>query len=261
MASSHSQPQLTAIILTLNEAAHISECIASLAWADRVVVCDSYSQDDTVALAEAAGAEVIQSRFENYAQQRNVALDAVETDWVFFVDADERGSAELAAEMREIIATRPERGWYVPRHNYIFGKLTRGAGWYPDHQLRLFKHGRVRYERPVHEIAVVDGEIGYCQTPLIHYNYRDRAHFHAKQRAYTDYDAANLFADGIRPKFRNFFLQPWRQFWWRYVTLDGYKDGWHGFELSAYMGYYEWVKYRKLAALWKTAPAREGNLA
>ncbi len=245
------QQELTAVILTLNEASHITNCIQSLAWANRILVFDSYSQDDTAVLAQVAGAELIQSKFENYAQQRNAALDAVHTDWVFFVDADERGTPELGAEIRQVMANRPERGWYVPRHNYIFGQLTRGAGWFPDHQLRLFKHGCVRYERPVHEIAVVAGEIGYLQQPLIHYNYRDVAHFQAKQRAYTSYDARILYDEGVKPKPRNFVLQPLRQFYWRYVTLGGYQDGRHGLRLSLYMAYYEWVKYRKLAWFWR----------
>jgi hypothetical protein len=242
--------ELTAVILTLNESESIADCVDSLSWADRVLVFDSYSQDDTVALAKAAGADVLQSSFANYAQQRNAALDAIETDWIFFVDADERGTLELASEVRRVMAGQPEAGWYVPRLNYIFGTLTQGAGWYPDYQLRLFKHGLVRYERPVHEIAVVDGQIGYLENPLIHYNYRDKAHFQAKQDAYTTYDASILKGQGVRPRPHNYILQPWRQFWWRYVTLDGYQDGWHGLKLSFYMAYYEWVKYRKLAALW-----------
>ncbi len=243
--------QVTAVILTLNEEFHIQECIDSLRWADQIVVFDSFSQDATVSLAKAAGAEAQQSKFENYAQQRNAALQAIRTDWVFFVDADERGSPELAAEIREVVADRPERGWYVPRHNYIFGKLTRGAGWYPDYQLRLFKHGRVHYERPVHEIAVVDGEIGHLQNPLLHYNYRDVPHFHTTQQAYTAYDASILKEEGICPRPHNFILQPLRQFYWRFVTLGGYKDGRHGLRLSLYMAYYEWIKYRKLAASWR----------
>ncbi|MCA9875155.1 MAG: glycosyltransferase family 2 protein [Anaerolineales bacterium] len=243
--------EITAVILTYNEAAHIQECIQSLAWADRVIVFDSFSQDDTVTLAQAAGGETAQSVFENYAQQRNAALAHLTTDWVFFVDADERGTPELAAEIRRAVAERPEMGWYVPRHNYLFGKLTLGAGWFPDYQLRLFKHGRVHYERPVHELAVVDGAIGHLENPLIHYNYRDVAHFRAKQRAYTDYDAGILQQQGVRPKLHNYILQPWRQFWWRFVSLKGYRDGLHGLRLSLYMGYYEWVKYCKLAALWR----------
>lgn len=244
-------PQLTAVILTLNEAQHIQDCIHSLAWADRVLVFDSFSQDDTMALAEAAGATVLQSEFLNYAQQRNAALEAVEAEWVFFVDADERGTPQLAEEVQQVIDNRSENGWYVPRHNFIFGKLTKGAGWYPDYQLRLFKHGCVHYERPVHEIAVVDGEVGYLRSPLTHFNYRDHAHFHATQDAYSSYDASILKEQTIHPRPQNYILQPWRQFWWRFVSLGGYKDGLHGLRLSAYMGYYEWVKYRKLRMLWK----------
>jgi glycosyltransferase involved in cell wall biosynthesis len=249
--STEQAQELTAVILTLNEASHIQDCIQSLAWADRVLVFDSYSQDDTVELARAAGAELIQSTFENYAQQRNAALDSLQTDWVFFVDADERGTPKLGAEIRQIMAERPERGWYVPRHNYIFGLLTKGAGWFPDYQLRLFKHGCVRYERPVHEIAVVDGEIGYLQRPLTHYNYRDIAHFHQTQRSYSSYDARILYDEAVKPKPHNFILQPLRQFYWRYVTLAGYQDGLHGLRLSFLMAYYEWVKYRKLAWFWR----------
>jgi (heptosyl)LPS beta-1,4-glucosyltransferase len=243
--------EITAVILTLNEEAHIQPCLESLTWADRMLVFDSFSQDETVALARSAGAEVRQSRFENYAQQRNAALNCLTTDWVFFVDADERATPELAAEIRRVAAERPEMGWYVPRHNYLFGKLTLGAGWYPDYQLRLFRHGDVHYERPVHEIAVVGGAIGHLANPLIHYNYHAAAQFRAKQRAYTDYDAAILHEQGMRPRMHSFILQPWRQFWWRFVTLKGYGDGRHGLRLSLYMGYYEWMKYRKLAALWR----------
>lgn len=245
--------KLTAVILTLNEEEHIKACIESLDWADDILVFDSFSEDGTVTIAQAAGATVLQNAFQNYAQQRNDALAALpdETDWVFFVDADERGTAKLGQEIRQMMAERPQMGWYVPRHNHIFGKITLGAGWYPDYQLRLFKNGRVHYERPVHEIAVVDGSIGHLANPLTHYNYRDVAHFRAKQEAYSSYDASILYADGVHPKLQNYILQPLRHFYWRFITLHGYTIGAHGLRLSAYMAYYEWVKYRKLNALWK----------
>jgi len=244
-------PELTVIILTYNEANHIADCINSVSWADRIVVFDRYSEDDTVTLAVDSGAEIGQESFNNFAQQRNAALDFVSTDWVFFVDADERGTKELDAEIRDVIQHRPEVAWHVPRDNYIFGRLTRGAGWYPDHQLRLFKHGCVHYERPVHEIAVVDGREGYLVNSLIHHNYRDPTHFHAKQTAYNNFDATILKQQGIRPKSFTPLSQSLRQFWWRYVTLNGYQDGLHGLRLSAYMAYYEWAKYRKLIMLWR----------
>lgn len=257
-APSTGQPQLTAIILTLNEEAHVAACVGSLDWTDQVVVFDSFSTDQTVPLAEASGAVVLQSPFENYAQQRNAALAAVDTDWVFFVDADERATPELAQEIHDKIRHHTENAWYVPRHNIIFDKLTRGAGWYPDYQLRLFRHGCVTFERPVHETAVVQGATGYLENPLRHYNYRDKAHFQAKQNAYTTYDAGILYQQGQRIRAHNFVLQPLRQFWWRFTTLKGYSDGWHGLRLSAYMAYYEAKKYRKLAQLWREHDQQRG---
>lgn len=253
-------PELTAIILTRNEARHICDCIDSLIWADRVVVFDSYSEDETTALAETAGAEVYRRVFDNYAAQRNAALEAVRTDWVFFVDADERGTPALAAEIRQVITERPEAGWYVPRHNMIFGRLTLGAGWYPDYQFRLLRHGHAHYTRPVHEIAEVDGAVGYLENPLVHYNYRDTAQFHAKQRFYVEHDATILKDDGVKPRPRNFILQPLRQFWWRFVTLRGYRDGFHGLRLSLYMAYYEYRKYRRLAEMWAGDMVRLGEV-
>lgn len=241
--------ELSAVVLARNEAQHIEACIASLRWADRVIVFDSFSEDDTVERARENGAEVLQSEFQNFAQQRNAALNAIKTDWIFFVDADERGTAELADEVRRVIRMRQEAGWYVPRDNYIFGHLTRGAGWHPDYQLRLFKHGCVRYERPVHEVAIVDGDIGYLQNVLLHYNYDSVEQFHRKQQQYTDYDAHILLQQGIEPRLYTPFTQMVRHFWWRFVELAGYRDGRHGLRLSLLMAYYEWVKYRKLARL------------
>lgn len=247
-----------AVVLTYNEEENIGDCLATLAWADRRVVLDSFSTDRTVERARGMGADVLQHPFENYARQRNVALEWVEADWIFFVDADERVTPELAAEVQAVVRGEgPEVGWWVPRHNYIFGRLTRGAGWYPDYQMRLVRRGYAHWERAVHEIAILDGPTGYLQTPLIHYNYDDLADFMARQERYTDYDAAVLFEEGVRPHFYTPYSQAVRHFWWRFVTLKGFRDNWHGLRLSLLMACYEAVKYRKLARLW--AKSRENH--
>ena len=248
--------KLAAVVLTHDEAHNIRDCIETLNFADLVVVFDSYSDDDTVTLAQQAGAEVIQHPFENYAQQRNAALDAMQgrADWVLFVDADERVPPELAAEVRRVIHQPDYAGWRIPRHNYIFGRLTQGAGWYPDYQTRLLRLGAAHYDpqRQVHELVLLDGPEGTLTNPLTHYNYRDVAHFHRKQQVYSAYDARILFEQGVRPKLRNYVLQPWRQFRWRFFTLKGYQDGLHGFRLSLLLAWYELLKYRLLGALWRT---------
>jgi (heptosyl)LPS beta-1,4-glucosyltransferase len=254
---------LTAVVLTRNEERHLPACLASLAWAPAVVVFDSYSTDGTVALAQAAGARVLQRVFDNYAAQRQAALAAVESEWVLFVDADERVPPALAAEIQAVLtpsgtpvapsgtAVAPTPAWWIPRHNYLFGKLTLHAGWYPDYQLRLLRRALATYDpaRPVHELAVINSPLlpGHLRAPLVHLNYETVAEFIAKQRDYARYNAGQLYAEGRRARPHNFVLQPLRQFFWRYLTLGGWKAGWHGLRLSLLMAYFELQKYRELA--------------
>lgn len=245
---------LTAIILTYNESEHIQACIESVRFADYIIVFDSYSTDDTIQKAESCGVNVIQRHFDHYSGQRNAALEAVEgqTDWVLFVDADERITAAQAIEIREKIQLADYAGWQIPRHNYIFGKLTKGAGWFPDYQTRLLRVGYAYFDPniQVHEVAILDGLEGTLEHPMVHLNYRDLDHFVEKQRRYVAYDAKILHEQGIRPKFRNYILQPLRHFYWRFITLKGFQDGWHGFRLSCLMAWYEFRKYRILRSLW-----------
>jgi len=243
-------PAVTAIILTRDEAVHIADCIESLRWTDGILVFDSFSSDTTVKIATEAGAVVLQHAFENYTKQRNAALEAVKTThpdstWVLFVDADERSSPEQGAEIRACMQDATIVGYWVPRHNYIFGKLTRHTGWYPDYQLRLLKIGKSRYDptREVHETVLLDGPDGHLKTPFVHYNYRDVRQFVGKQEKYTAYAAREMYLQGVRVKPQNFILQPIRHFWWRYVTLQGYRDGFHGLRLSLLMAWYEFKKY------------------
>lgn len=247
--------RLFGVILTRDEAAHITACIESLHFADHVLVFDSFSSDQTMELAQAAGAEVIQRKFDDYAGQRNAALEAVKgrADWVLFVDADERVTPELAAEVREVMQKPDYAGWRIPRFNYIFGKLTKGAGWYPDYQTRLLRVGAAHYDpaRQVHELVILDGAEGTLQQHFTHLNYRDIAQFRSKQRVYSAYDARILYENHVKPKPQNYVLQPLRQFWWRFVTLKGYQDGLHGLRLSLLMGWYELRKYRLLRGLWR----------
>lgn len=235
------------------------DCLAALSFCDARLVFDSNSTDDTVKIARECGAEVLSRPFDTYPGQRNAALEAVKgkTDWVLFIDADERVSLDLAGAIRDAMAQGEKyAGWRIARHNYIFGKLTLGAGWYPDYQTRLLRVGAAHYNpaRQVHEVVVLDGALGTIDTPLIHQNYKDITQFIEKQRRYTAYDAKILYEQGVRPKPQNYLLQPLRQFKWRYFTLKGYSDGFHGLRLSLLMAWYEFRKYQLLRGLWKKSP-------
>ena len=181
-------------------------------------------------------------------------MQAVSAEWILFVDADERVTPALAGEILSMLGEHSEVvGWWIPRHNYILGKLTLHAGWYPDYQLRLLRPDRSRWdpEREVHEVALLDGTAGHLSNVLVHYNYDSLSQFVRTQDRYTDLDAQILKNQGTKPKLWSPITMPIRHFVWRYLELKGYRDGFHGLWLSAMMGYYEAQKYIRLARLWR----------
>lgn len=240
-----SPPSLACAILAKDVVQHINDCVQSCAFADDVVVFDTNSTDGTQEAARAAGAQVIDTPFINFSQARNYALAHVRADWVLFVDADERVTPELAAEVRRVIQQEDMAGWWVPRYNVIVGKVMKGAGWYPDYQLRLMVRELAYYDeaREVHELAIIDGQEGFLKEHLIHYNYENWTQFHAKQERYTRYGASTLLKEGVRAHPRHLLTRPGQEFWRRFVTWYGYKDGLHGLRLSLIMARYEQKKY------------------
>lgn len=248
---------LTVIALTLDEEKHIVACLDSVrGFADELLVFDSGVNDRVVGLAEAGGARIVRRKFDNYAAQRNAALEAASGDWILFIDADERADGELGREIRERIshsdnAMPGEVLFWVPRKNYIFGKWTRHAGWSPDYQPRVLKKGRAWFDaaRPVHELVIAHGKEGFLETPLVHYNYDTVAQFRAKQERYTEFEAQMMAAEGIRPRFKSYLSMPAREFYRRFITLEGFRDGMHGFRLSILMAYYTFRRQVRAAEL------------
>jgi (heptosyl)LPS beta-1,4-glucosyltransferase len=241
---------IAAVVLTRNEERNIGACLDSLAWADERVIFDQYSTDGTVDIARAHGATVLQHPFLNFAAQRNAAIEQVSHEWIFFVDADERATPELGVEIRDAVRGAPV-GWWVPRDNYIFGKCIRHGGWHPDYQMRLLRRGRAHYDpaRPVHEVGVLDGDAGYLSSPLTHFNYTAVSQFIRKQGQYAEYDARTRYEEGARTRRLSYIGQPAREFWRRYVSLQGYRDGPHGLLLAGLMAQYAWTRCRLISRL------------
>ncbi len=246
------QQNVSAIVLTLNEERHIAACLDTLLWADELIVLDSFSSDRTVEIARAKGARVEQRRFINWADQRTAAMSLASHPWVFFVDADERATAELAAEVRRVIQSDEHAGYWAPRNNYILGRLVRHSGWAPDYQPRLLNIARCHWDpaRPVHELVIFDGPDGHLTNRLTHYNYDNISQFVAKQEFYTGIAARQLYQDGKRARLRSFIGQPAREFVRRFFLLQGYRDGLLGLLLSALLAYYTFRTYVKL---WRMA--------
>ncbi len=233
---------ISVIILARNNEADIADCLNSAGWADeKLVILDTRSNDQTADIATRFGARVEPHPFANFAAQRNYALEIVDTEWVFFLDTDERLTPELSAEIQDIISNaKAEVGWWVPRYNYIWGAVIKHGGWYPDYQLRLMKRGYGRYDpqRQVHELVVLEGSEGYLQHPLVHYNYATLKQFTAKQKQYSAYEAEIRYQMGVKPKPWTWLSLPLRIFSQRYLALQGYRDGWRGFLLATLTAYY-----------------------
>ncbi len=243
--------RITAAVIARDEARHITACLAALAWADERLVLDGGSRDATVELARRAGARVERRPFDTFPRQRNAALDLARTEWTLFVDADERVTPALAAEVRAAARSAPPGidGFAVPRRNLILGRWVRHGGWYPDYQLRLLRVGRARYDeaRPVHEVVRLAGAAGRLRQPLIHHNYTHPAQLLRKQAAYSRLEARRLRAEGVRPLPHRFVLQPLREFHRRYVALEGWRDGWRGLLLAAVLAAYTFDSFVRLA--------------
>ncbi len=235
---------LAIVVLTLNEERHLPECLASAAGlAERTLIVDSGSKDDTAAIARQIGVDVVFNEFRGYASQRNAALDLISQEWVLFLDADERLTPELRKELCATLDDPPEEvaGYRIPRRNIMFGRELRGGGWRPDYQLRLLHRNRAHYvsEREVHEIVELDGETSTLKSPLLHLNYESFDEFHRKQTSYSRLRAAELAAEGQCVKRRSYLGRPARELWRRFVTLQGYRDGFVGLRLALAMARYE----------------------
>lgn len=251
---------LSVIVLTLDEEKHVRECLDSVrSFADEMLVFDSGSTDRTVQIARSAGARVETRKFDNYAGQRNAALETARGDWIFFIDADERADSELGAEIRRDISKSQKADgegtvlFWVPRKNYIFGKWIRHTGWSPDFQPRVLKKGHAQFDpaRPVHELVIAHGGELYLQHPLVHYNYETLALFRKKQNAYTQFEAQMMFDAGVRSRRRSLISMPVREFVRRYIALEGFRDGWQGLALSGLMAYYAFWRQVRLGQLWR----------
>jgi glycosyltransferase involved in cell wall biosynthesis len=169
-------PKLSVTIITRNEAAHIGEALSSVAWADEIVVVDSHSTDETVAIARRHTDRVVVRDWPGYIDQKNYAASIASHDWILSLDADERVTPGLAREIRDLLHRGPQRkGYRISRVTYYLGRWLHSTDWYPDYQLRLYDRRCGRWNpRRVHEsFELRDGRPGRLQHHLEHYAYRD----------------------------------------------------------------------------------------
>jgi len=273
---------ISVLILTLDEERNIEACLDSVSWCDDVAVLDSFSADGTKAIAEARGARVVQRAFDNYAAQRNFGLGSIDYrhDWVLMLDADERVTPELRAEMQEAVADRGAGAamFLIRRRDHLFGRWIRRSSGYPTWFGRLVRPGRVRVERPINEEYHTEGAVLKLQHHLDHFPFnKGFSEWIGKHDRYSTMEAeVKLRQRGQREPFRGLFSadplrrrkalkslahtmpgRPVLMFLGLYVVRGGFLEGRAGLTFCLLRAWYEFmidVKYRELLRREKGLP-------
>ena len=248
--------KLTVTVITRDEAANIPAALQSVSWADEIVVVDSGSTDDTVAIAKQFATRVEVRDWPGYSAQKNYAASLASNDWILSIDADERVTPELATEIRTLLATTPAaRGYRVPRVAWYLGRWIRSTDWYPDYQLRLYDRRAGQWNgRPVHESIDLPETPGRLRHELQHYPYRDISHHLATIDRYTTLAAEQWLAEGRRTNGFELFIHPRLAFVRNYLLRRGIRDGEPGLLVSHLNSYYVFLKLAKLWELQHRSP-------
>ncbi len=242
--------KLSVILITKNEAANIRDCLASVAFADEVVVVDSGSTDATVAIARALGAQVFEfADWPGFGAQKNRALHFASNEWVLSIDADERVTPALQAEL--LAAMHGEcAGYFVPRLSQFCGKFIHHCGWYPDYVLRLFKKSCARFSADVvHEHVELQGRSARLRNDLLHYTYLHKADVARKTLQYAQAGAQQSFARGKRANLLDAPLRGGWAFIRTYLLRAGFLDGAAGYQIARMNAQTTYLKYRQLQSL------------
>lgn len=240
--------KLSVIIITKNEQDWIENCLASIAFADQIVVVDCGSTDKTLEICRKYKADIFTHQWEGFSRQKNFALTKTSSDWVLFVDADERVSGRLKGELANI--GTDYAAYQIPRQNILLGQKMKFGGWAPDYVTRLAKREKIiGWEGDLHEELKVNGSIGKMGGPLYHLSHRSITWMLEKSAKYTTTEAVLRFKAGHPPVvWWRFVRVMLTEFWYRFVVKSGWRDGTVGWIEAIYQAFNMFVIY---VSLWE----------
>jgi glycosyltransferase involved in cell wall biosynthesis len=239
---------VTALIAAHDEAANIEACVASVEWANEVIVVENDSVDDTADRARNAGATVISPPFTTIGTARNQAIVRARTPWIFVIDADERCTPHLASEIQQIVRATSNSAFRVPRRNFFLGRQIEYGGWGSDKPVRLFKRDLRYNANLVHEHVDVPrgAEIGELRHSLLHYTYASLDQYFEKFDRYSRWWAEQNYAKGRRASPAAVLFKPPARFFSMYVMKAGFRDGAPGLILACLAAASVLAKYARL---------------
>lgn len=232
-------------IVCFNEDKKIEDCLISLSgFADEIVVVDLGSTDGTEKIAQKFGAKIFHNEFVPFVELvRNYAISKTTGDWILILDPDERVTDSLKNKLKQVIQEDQFVAVNIPRKNIFFNKWISHSNWWPDKHVRFFKKGKVRWTSEIHVYPKVDGNTlelpAKEELAIVHFGYNSVKDFIDRQSRYSEVEAQNLFDQGIRFSWFNFFWKPFREFLVRFVKHLGFMDGFLGFSLTYLMMIYQ----------------------
>jgi glycosyltransferase involved in cell wall biosynthesis len=210
---------------------------------------DSYSTDGTLDICREYGARIIQHEYINSAKQKNWAAPQCRHEWVLQIDSDEVLEPGLREEIERAVASASpnDHAFRIPRKNHVLGRWMRYSGIYPDYQTRLFRRDRGRWmDREVHAHLVVSGEVRTLQHNIMHYGMPHISKQLRNLDRYTRYEADEMYKRGTRLHWYRLIIRPWEVFFYRYLWLRGFSEGWRGFIVCRYLAIYDFLSQAKL---------------
>ncbi len=245
--------RLTVTIITYNEADRIVPCLESVSFADEIIVVDAFSKDETPIICKKYGAKVVQRKWPGFVEQMNFALSLASHPWVLAIDADERISKDLKAEILQALESpNPADGYRFPRKTYYLGRWIRHSGWWPDIKLRLFKRDKGKWggENP-HYSLELEGKVKTLKNPIIHFTYRNIADHIKRINHYSDIQAKNIVKKGKKFLWLKLLLRPPFKFLQTYILQLGLLDGFPGLVIATGSAYLVFLKFAKAIELSK----------
>ena len=250
--------KVSVYIIAFNEADKIRAAINSVLWADEIIVADSNSQDDTVAIATGLGARVVQIPFKGFGDLRNQAIAACTHEWIFSLDSDERCTPEARDEILACLLTPQADAYYIPRKNFFMGRWMQYSGFYPDYrQPQLFKKGALVFKNdPVHEEFAIDSTrpVAYLHNPIWQFPFKNLEEIVHKANKYSTLGAEKLARQGRKSgSLWTALAHGLWSFFHIYLLKRGLLDGWPGFviALGNFEGtFYKYAKLHELQANW-----------
>lgn len=243
---------ISAVVLAKDEEENIKDCLSGIKWCDEVLVIDDYSEDKTGEIARQLGAKVIKQRLNNdFAAQRNFALEQAKEEWVLFVDADERISEKLRDEIiNEIGSPSNADGYYFKRIDYFLGNWLHHGEIGSVRILRLAKRNKGKWRRKVDEVWEVEGKLKTLKNSILHYSHPNLNQFLININQRSGLNALELFKDNKRNTPID-WLKPWGKFIYNFIFRLGFLDGIAGFVFAVLMSLHSFLVRGKLYLLWR----------